>query len=85
MATARPSTGKRPYRMGVRAEQVAATREHMLATAMQLFSTRLYDEVSLDDVAAGAGTTVQTVIRHFGSKDSLFGWSRLARRRGRAT
>ena len=58
--------------MRVRAEQVAATRERMLATAMQLFGTRLYDEVSLDDVAAGAETTVQTVIRHFGSKDSLF-------------
>src|SRR3954447_1900981 len=72
MATARPSTGKRPYRMRVRAEQVVATRERMLATAMQLFGTRLYDEVSLDDVAAGAETTVQTVIRHFGSKDSLF-------------
>src|SRR3954467_5128658 len=72
MAKARPSTAKRPYRMRVRAEQVAATRERMLATAMQLFGTRLYDKVSLDDVAAGAGTTVQTVIRHFGSKDSLF-------------
>src|SRR3954447_12714723 len=72
MAKARPSTAKRPYRMRVRAEQVAATRERMLATAMQLFGTRLYDEVSLDDVAAGAETTVQTVIRHFGSKDSLF-------------
>src|SRR5215208_5339800 len=71
MATAGPSTGTRPYRMRVRAEQVAATRERILATAIQLFGTRLY-EVSLDDVAAGAETTVQTVIRHFGSKDSLF-------------
>jgi AcrR family transcriptional regulator len=72
MATAPPSAGKRPYRMRVRAEQVAATRERMLASAMQLFGTRFYDEVSLDDVAAGAETTVQTVIRHFGSKDALF-------------
>src|SRR4051794_38313893 len=72
MAKARPSTTKRPYRMRARAEQVAATRERILATAMQLFGTRLYDEVSLDDVAAGAETTVQTLIRHFGSKDSLF-------------
>src|SRR3954464_6579875 len=72
MVEARPSAGKRSYRMRVRAEQVAATRERILATAMQLFGTRLYDEVSLDDVAAGAEATVQTVIRHFGSKDSLF-------------
>lgn len=58
--------------MRARAEQTAATRERILATAAQLFGTRLYDEVSLDDVAAGAETTVQTVIRHFGSKESLF-------------
>jgi AcrR family transcriptional regulator len=58
--------------MRVRAEQVAATRERILATAGRLFSTRLYDEVSLEDIAAGAETTVQTVIRHFDSKDSLF-------------
>src|SRR3954452_4815875 len=72
MAKARPSTTKRPYRMRARAEQVAATRERILATAMQLFGTRLYDEVSLVHVAAGAETTVQTLIRHFGSKDSIF-------------
>jgi AcrR family transcriptional regulator len=58
--------------MRARAEQTAATRERILVTAGQLFSTRLYDEVSLEEVAAGAETTVQTVIRHFGSKDSLF-------------
>lgn len=72
MAAARTSASKRPYRMGRRAEQVTATRERVLETAAELFGTRLYDEVSLDDVAAGAQTTVQTVIRHFGSKDSLF-------------
>src|SRR3954465_12877363 len=79
MAKARPSTTKRPFRRRGRGDQVAATRERILATAMQLFGTRLYDEVSLDDVAAGAETTVQTVIRRFGSKDSPFaagaGWS----------
>ncbi len=58
--------------MRLRAEQATATRERILASAAQLFSTRLFDDVSLDDVAVGAQTTVQTVIRHFGSKDSLF-------------
>jgi AcrR family transcriptional regulator len=29
------------------------------------------DRFSLEDVAAGAGTTVQTVLPHFGSKDQL--------------
>lgn len=72
MAAASGSISKRPYRMRLRAAQVTATRERILATAAELFGTRLYDEVSLDDVAAGAETTVQTVIRHFGSKESLF-------------
>jgi AcrR family transcriptional regulator len=58
--------------MGARAEHVAATRERILASALTLFGTRLYDEVSLDEVAAAAETTVQTVIRHFDSKESLF-------------
>lgn len=58
--------------MEARAEQVAATRDRILESALELFGTRLYDEVSLDEVAAAADTTVQTVIRHFGSKESLF-------------
>ena len=58
--------------MGARAVQVTATRERILVSALELFGTRLYDEVSLDEVAAAADTTVQTVIRHFGSKESLF-------------
>ena len=58
--------------MGARAEQTAATRERILSSGGQLFATRYYDDVSLDDVAADAQTTVQTIIRHFGSKESLF-------------
>ena len=58
--------------MRARAENVRGTRERILSAAAERFGTRHYDEVGLDDVAAGAGTTVQTVIRHFGSKESLF-------------
>lgn len=58
--------------MRARAEQVAATRERILESALGLFGTRLYDDISLDEIAAVAETTVQTVIRHFGSKESLF-------------
>lgn len=72
MPSARTEARKRPYRMRVRAEHAAATRERILATAGELFTMRLYDDVSLDDVAAGAETTVQTIIRRFGSKESLF-------------
>jgi AcrR family transcriptional regulator len=72
MSGAHKSKSGRRYRMRARAEQAAATRKRILAAAGRLFSTRLYDEVSLDDVAAAGHTTVQTVIRHFGSKESLF-------------
>src|SRR4051812_18660204 len=65
-------TRRRPYRMRARAERVKATRERILSAAADDFTTRLFDDVSLDDVAAAAGTTAQTVIRHFGSKESLF-------------
>ena len=72
MTAARVPAVKRQYRMAARAVQVTATRERILVSALELFGTRLYDEVSLDEVAAAADTTVQTVIRHFGSKESLF-------------
>jgi AcrR family transcriptional regulator len=58
--------------MGVRAEQVEATRDRILSSAAESFTTRFFDDVSLDEVATAARTTVQTVIRHFGSKDALF-------------
>ena len=58
--------------MRARAEQVAATRERILESALGLFGTRLYDDISLDEIATVAETTVQTVIRHFASKESLF-------------
>jgi AcrR family transcriptional regulator len=62
----------RPYRMGARAESTAATRRAIADAWLALFAERHYDELTLDMVAARAGTTVQTVIRHYGSKDELF-------------
>jgi AcrR family transcriptional regulator len=62
---------RRSYRMTARAEAAAATGERILATAMELFLTRPYELVSLDDVASQAGVTVQTVLRRFGSKEGL--------------
>ncbi len=57
--------------MGARAEAAAATRERILNAAGALFSRSTDAGSSLEDVAEGAGTTVQTVLRHFGSKDGL--------------
>ncbi|MBK9088576.1 MAG: TetR/AcrR family transcriptional regulator [Holophagales bacterium] len=61
----------RTYRMGVRAEAAAATHRCILEVAIRLLGDRFYDEVSLAEVARGAGVTVQTVLRRFGSKEGL--------------
>lgn len=47
-------------------------REIMLA-AIDLFTRHGYDGVSVDDIAAAAGVSKQTVYTHFGSKENLFG------------
>lgn len=62
---------KRPYRMGARAEAVEETRRRILEAAIELYTERHYDQVSLEDVAGRAAVTVQTVLRRFGSKESL--------------
>jgi AcrR family transcriptional regulator len=63
---------RRTYRMVARADAAEATGERILEAARQLFSELLYDQVSLRQVADRAGVTVQTVIRRFDSKESLF-------------
>src|SRR3954469_5568350 len=72
MKTATRPPRKRQYRMGARAEATAATRRSIADAWVGLFGELHYDEITLDTVARRAGTTVQTVIRHFGSKDELF-------------
>jgi AcrR family transcriptional regulator len=57
--------------MVARAEASAALRERIIDSTEQRFEELASDHFSLEDVAAGAGTTVQTVLRHFGSKDQL--------------
>jgi AcrR family transcriptional regulator len=61
----------RAYRMGARAEAALDTHRRVLEAGMRLFGERPFDEVSLADVAADAGVTVQTVLRRFGSKEGL--------------
>ena len=57
--------------MRARAVAAAATKDRILAAARSRLGVELYDEVTLDDVAADAGVTVQTVLRRFGSKEGL--------------
>jgi AcrR family transcriptional regulator len=61
----------RPYRMTARADAVEQTRERILQAAYDAWLALPYDQVTLDGVARAAGTSRQTVLRHFGSKDDL--------------
>ena len=61
----------RPYVMRARAESADRTRQRILeATGNELWERRV-SEVRLEDVAARAEVTVQTVLRIFGSKSDL--------------
>jgi len=60
----------RPYSMAVRSRRAEANRERMLDAARSLFAVGA-PPFTLDRVADSAGTSVQTVLRTFGSKDGL--------------
>jgi AcrR family transcriptional regulator len=65
-------TAKRPYRMTARADAVRATADGILDAAIAIFWQRPTDDISLVEIARRAGTTKQTVLRRFKSKDLLF-------------
>jgi AcrR family transcriptional regulator len=58
--------------MRARAASTAATRRSIADAWLSVFTEVHYGEITLELVAARAGVSVQTVIRHFGSKDELF-------------
>ena len=60
----------RPYSMAVRNEKAAATRQRIVDAARGLISSQAPD-FTLALVAEAAGTSVQTVLRAFGSKEGL--------------
>jgi AcrR family transcriptional regulator len=61
----------RPYRLQARAEAVAATRAAILDAVDEIFVPSPGRAFSLEEVARRAGTTVQTILRHFGTKAGL--------------
>ncbi len=63
---------KRTYRMRARAETTAATRERILEAVEAAFDELQFDEITLSEVAKRAGVSVQTVLRHFGTREGLF-------------
>src|SRR5271156_3610243 len=65
------SIATRPYRQTTRAAAAESLRQRVATAFNDLLLRRWIDEITLDEVAASAGTTRQTVIRLFGGKDGL--------------
>lgn len=61
----------RVYRQSARASAVLDTEQQIVDALTALLAERWFDEITLDDIAAAAGTTRQTVIRRFGSKTGV--------------
>jgi AcrR family transcriptional regulator len=51
--------------------QKEATRDHLYATALQLFEERGYESVSIDDIVRATGVARGTFYFHFARKDDL--------------
>jgi AcrR family transcriptional regulator len=63
--------GKRRYVMTARAAKTEATKARIRISAMELYCQRPIEDFTLEGVASRARTTVQTILRIFGSKDEL--------------
>lgn len=61
----------RRYTMTSRARSVQATRDRIVEACISLHGERPVANISLEDIAARAGVSVQTVLRHFGSRAGL--------------
>ncbi len=61
----------RSYTMGARAEAVAETRQRIIEAFFNLGRERMFPDISLEDIAAAADVSVQTILRHFKSRAGL--------------
>ncbi|MFC6287538.1 TetR/AcrR family transcriptional regulator [Nocardioides sp. GCM10027113] len=66
-----PARARRPYTMTARARSVEQTRHRILDATTELYLSRLAPDIALDHIAERAGVSVQTVLRHFGSRSGL--------------
>jgi AcrR family transcriptional regulator len=64
-------TKTRRYDMRARSESAAATRNAIIEAAIDAVATERSLGITLGAVAERAGVTVKTVLRHFGSRESL--------------
>jgi AcrR family transcriptional regulator len=61
-----------------RAAQKARTREKLRVTAQSLFAAKGFEAVTINELAATAGVSVQTVFNHYAGKEDLFFTERAA-------
>jgi AcrR family transcriptional regulator len=61
----------RSYSMTTRARSTEQTRKRILTATIDLHMERPAASLSLDDIAARAEVSVQTILRHFGSREGL--------------
>jgi AcrR family transcriptional regulator len=61
----------RPYTMKARATATQETRQQILRSSAALLWEKLSPEIRLADVAARAKVSVQTILRHFGTRENL--------------
>ncbi|HEX6446352.1 MAG TPA: hypothetical protein VF053_14755 [Streptosporangiales bacterium] len=61
----------RSYTMRARADAAAATRQRVLDATVELLRSRLRSDIRLEDIAARAGVTAQTVLRLYGRRADL--------------
>ncbi|MFI5952470.1 TetR family transcriptional regulator [Cryptosporangium sp. NPDC051539] len=64
---------KRTYTMRSRADAVAGTRLRILRAVRELAEESFDLDPTLEAIAARAAVSVQTVLRHFGTRDALLG------------
>lgn len=62
----------RSYDMTKRAKRAARTGERILDVTEELLRSAAISDVTLQAIADGAGVTVQTVLRHMGSREGCF-------------
>jgi AcrR family transcriptional regulator len=62
----------RTYDMTRRARAAAETNARIVAAAENQLASRPIVEITLQEIADGAGVTVQTVLRHMGSREGCF-------------
>jgi AcrR family transcriptional regulator len=60
------------HKATTRAAQAAETRQRLIAAAVDLFSTRSYDQVAASDIAKAAGVAHGLLFHYFGSKRGIY-------------